>query len=233
MRCVVLDDEPLAIDVLQDYIRKMPLLSLAGAFRDPIEALTYLKNHEVDLLFLDMNMPGLTGIQFLKSLRKKPLIVFTTAYSKYAVESYEHDAVDYLLKPIEFDRFCRAVTKAQELFEMKGRVGESEGKKNILVKSGTGYHNLHLDEILYLKGTGNYVTFVMTQRRVLSLLSMKQACWILPKDRFMRIHKSYIVNLERIDIIEKDRVKIGENFVPVGESFRPEFLRTMRERKIA
>ena len=217
---------------MRDYVGKMPLLQWTGSFRDPIEALTFLKNHEVDLVFLDVNMPGLTGIQFLKSLRKKPLVIFTTAYSQYAVESYEHDAVDYLLKPIEFDRFCRAVTKAQELSELRSKPGETEGKKTILIKSGTGYHNLHLEDILFLKGTGNYVTFVMSQRKVLSLLSMKQACKILPKEMFMRIHKSYIVNLERIDLIEKERVKIRENLLPLGESFRSAFLRTMKEKKI-
>jgi DNA-binding LytR/AlgR family response regulator len=233
MKCIILDDEPLAIDILKDYVGKMPLLQWSGSFRDPLEALSFLKSHHVDLIFLDMNMPGLNGIQFLKSLRKKPLVIFTTAYSQYAVESYEHDAVDYLLKPIEFDRFCRAVAKAQEITELKSKSGEAEAKKTILVKSGTGYRNLHFDEILFLKGTGNYVTFVLPQRKILSLLSMKQACKILPGEMFVRIHKSYIVNVERIEFIEKQRVKIGEFFLPMGERYRSSFLRTIKERKVS
>jgi two-component system LytT family response regulator len=233
MKCIILDDEPLAIDVLQDYVRKLPLLQWGGSFRDPVEALTFLKTHPIDLIFLDMNMPGLNGIQFLKSLRTKPLVIFTTAYSQYAVESYEHDAVDYLLKPIEFDRFCRAVAKAQEIRELKSKTKEAEQKKTILIKSGTGYRNLHFDEILFLKGTGNYVTFVLPQRKVLSLLSMKQACKILPGERFVRIHKSFIVNVERIEFIEKERVKIGEHFLPMGESYRSAFLNTMKERNVS
>jgi DNA-binding LytR/AlgR family response regulator len=233
MKCIILDDEPLAIDILQDYVRKLPLLQWTGSFRDPVEALTFLNQHHVDLIFLDMNMPGLNGIQFLTSLQVKPLIVFTTAYSQYAVESYEHNAVDYLLKPIEFDRFCRAVAKAQEIQELKNKSSETEQKKTILIKSGTGYRNLHFDEILFLKGTGNYVTFVLPQRKVLSLLSMKQACKILPAEIFVRIHKSFIVNVERIEFIEKERVKIGEHSLPMGESYRSAFLKTMRERNIA
>ena len=230
MKCIILDDEPLAIDVLQDYVRKLPLLQWAGSFRDPFEALMYLKDHQVDLVFLDMNMPGLNGIQFLKSLPSKPLIIFTTAYSQYAVESYEHDAVDYLMKPIEFDRFCRAVAKAHEIKELKTKSIESEQKKMILVKSGTGYRNLRFEEILFLKGTGNYVTFVLPQRKVLSLLSMKKACKILPEETFIRIHKSYIVNIQRIEFIEKERVKIGEHFLPLGERYRSSFLRLMKEK---
>jgi two-component system LytT family response regulator len=230
MNCIILDDEPLAIEVLRDYVAKVPYLACRGSFRDPVKALSFLRTHDVDLIFLDMSMPGLTGIQFLKSLTKQPFVIFTTAYTRYAVESYDFDAVDYLLKPIEFDRFCRAVNKAYELQEQKvrGAEAEHEDRKTVLIKSGTGYHMVHIDEIQFLKGTGNYVTFVTTQRKILSLLSLKQACEMLPASTFLRVHKSFIVNLDRIELIEKDKVKIGEFLIPIGESYRSAVLDRIR-----
>jgi DNA-binding LytR/AlgR family response regulator len=231
MNCIILDDEPLAIEVLEDYVARVPNLVCSGSFRDPLKGLSFVRTHPVDLIFLDMQMPGLTGIQFLRSLAHPPLVIFTTAYTRYAVESYDYDAVDYLLKPIEFDRFCRAVGKAYELHvqTVHGSEAVNTDKRTVVVKSGTGYHRLHTDDILYLKGTGNYVTFITTQRKILSLLSMKQACEMLPQGTFLRIHKSYIINLDRIESFEKDRVKIGDLFLPIGESFRTTVLQRIRK----
>ena len=231
MKCIILDDEPLAIDVLRDYISRVPFLECGGAFRDPLRALDFLRNHVCDLIFLDVNMPGLTGIQFLRSLARHPLVIFTTAYSQYAVESYEYEAVDYLLKPIEFERFCRAVNKAYEAFLMKSYRAEAQGdeQKSLLVKSGTGFHKIDLDEILFVKGTGNYVTFVTTQRKILSLVTMKQASQMLPPATFLRVHKSFIVNLSHVEIIEKEKIKIGEHFIPVGRIYRSAFFRQIKK----
>jgi two-component system LytT family response regulator len=231
MNCIILDDEPLAIEVLEDYVARVPNLVCSGSFRDPLKGLNFVRTHAVDLIFLDVNMPGLTGIQFLRSLTHPPLVIFTTAYTRYAVESYDYDAVDYLLKPIEFDRFCRAVGKAYELHvgTVHGSDAEHADRRTVVIKSGTGYHRIHADDILFLKGTGNYVTFITTQRKILSLLSMKQACEMLPAGTFLRIHKSYIVNLDRIEVIEKDRVKIGDLFLPIGESYRTAVLQRIRK----
>jgi len=231
MNCIILDDEPLAIEVLEDYVARMPNLVCSGSFRDPLEGLSFVRTHPVDLIFLDMHMPGLTGIQFLRSLAHPPLVIFTTAYTRYAVESYDYDAVDYLLKPIEFDRFCRAVSKAFELHDRTagGSDADHGDRRTVVIKSGTGYHRIKTEDILFLKGTGNYVTFITTQRKILSLLSMKQACEMLPAGPFLRIHKSYIVNLDRVEVVEKDRVKIGDLFLPIGESFRAVVLQRIRK----
>ena len=230
MKCLAIDDEPVALDILEDYIAKVPFLECAGVFRDPLKALDYLRKNSVDLIFLDINMPDLTGIQFLKTLKESPLVIFTTAYSEYALESYDYDAVDYLLKPIEFERFVKASNKACEMFQIKAQgmsasVGERE---HIFIKSGTHYHKVKIKDIYYIKGTGNYVTFVMDQKEVLSLLTMTKVLEIFPPSIFYRIHKSYIINSLHVDLIENEEVRIrGERF-PIGDSYREDFFKAIK-----
>jgi DNA-binding LytR/AlgR family response regulator len=231
MKCLVIDDEPVALDILIDYIAKVPFLECEGAFRDPLKALDYLRKKRIDLIFLDINMPDLTGIQFLKTLKKPPLVVFTTAYSEYALESYDYDAVDYLLKPIEFERFVKASNKASEMHEVKAKnkpilTGERD---HIFIKSGTNFHKVKTANIFYIKGTGNYVTFVMDQKEILSLMTMTKALEVLPQNFFFRIHKSYIVNSVHVDFIENEEVKIrGERF-PIGDSYRQAFFESIKK----
>jgi DNA-binding LytR/AlgR family response regulator len=227
MKCVVVDDEPVALEILRDYITKIPFLESAGFFRDPLKAVDFLKDNDVDLLFLDINMPDLTGIQFLKVLKKSPLTVFTTAYSEYALESYDYDAVDYLLKPIEFDRFLKAVNKAHELFHMK--TASPKSREHILIKSGTDYFKIKTDDIFYVRGTGNYVTFVTTKKEILSLMTMKHALEFLPRSQFLRIHKSYIINFQHVDRIETDQIKIRDEYLPIGDSYRDSFFDTIKK----
>ena len=175
MKCLVIDDEPTALEIIKDYVEKVPFLDCAGTFRDPLEALDFIQKTPIDLIFLDINMPDLTGIQFLKSLESQPLVIFTTAYSKYALESYDYDAVDYLLKPIEFDRFLKAVNKAFKQYQIKtsSLMPFAKDSDFILIKSGTEYYKMKLSDILYVRGTGNYVTFVTKKKEILSLLAMK------------------------------------------------------------
>ncbi len=229
MRCVVIDDEPMALDVLKEYIEKTPFLELTGLYRNSLKALEDLQESKIDLIFLDINMPDLSGIQFLESLVKFPLVIFTTAYSKYAVESYNYQAVDYLLKPIEFDRFLKAATKALKLFKSQKElslknetISQNENKTSILIKSGTEYHQIKIEDIKYIEGTGNYITIVTSDKKILTLKRLKDVLKMLPGDKFIRIHKSFIVAYLHIDVIEKEQVIIKKHKIPVGEVYKKE-----------
>jgi two-component system LytT family response regulator len=238
MKCLLIDDEPKALEILRKHVERVHFLELAEAFRDPVHALAYLAAHPVDLIFLDVNMPDMSGIQFLNALHTRPLVIFTTAYSDYAVRSYDYDAVDYLLKPIEFERFVRAATKALEQHLQReqseqGRHADGaparDGSRNCLVvKSGTDYHKLQIDEILYIEAAGNYAVFVTENANVMSLLSMKELGSMLPAGSFFRVHKSYIVNYRHVSKIEKDQVTIGAKLIPIGESFRESFMKAIQ-----
>lgn len=242
VKCIVIDDEPLAVKILEDHIEKVPFLRRKASFRSAVKALEYMRHHSVDLIFLDIQMPDLSGIQFLRSLARQPLVIFTTAHSEYAVESYDYQAVDYLLKPIEFDRFLKAVIKAQDQYTLVSAQGphaspaaddvRPQASEAILVKSGTEYHPLKLDDILYIEGAGNYVLFITPAKRVMALMSMKDVTRQLPSDRFFRIHKSYIVNFRRIDVIETEQVRIGKTTLPIGESFKEAFLDKIKSKNL-
>lgn len=234
LKCLVIDDEPIAIGILEDYITKVPFLELSGSFRNALKALEYLQNHTVDLLYLDIKMPDLSGIQFLNSLTNQPLIIFTTAYSEYAVESYNYQVVDYLLKPIEFDRFLKAANKALKQHRMQqsqdasmpvSAKGVRQGGRELLVlKSGTDYHPLQIGDILYVEGAGNYVFFFTSAKKIMTLMSLKEVLNKLPADQFLRIHKSFIINIRKIDVIETDQVKIGQKYIPIGDVYKKDFL---------
>lgn len=228
MKCVVIDDEPLAIGILEEYIAKVHFLDLLGSFRNAVKALEYVRLHDVDLIFLDINMPDISGMEFLNSLDDQPLVVFTTAYSEYAARSYDYEAVDYLVKPIEFERFLKAASRALSRFEAR-RLEEADGEKanaheedSILVKSGADYHSLRLSDILLVEAAGNYVTFVTATQKVLSLMTLKNACKKLPADRFIRIHRSFIVAFDKIDVIQRDQVIVRGAAIPIGEAYRQE-----------
>ena len=176
---------------------------------------------EYDLLFLDINMPDLSGLQFLKSLTEQPLVIFTTAYSQYAAESYDFQAVDYLLKPIKFERFLKAITRALKRYRAARSYDESEvSTDSILIKSGSEYHQVKLSDILYIEGTGNYITIVTPEKKILSLLRLKNVLKQLPENAFIRIHRSYIVAFQHIDVIDKNYVRINKKKLPVGELYR-------------
>lgn len=231
LKCLAIDDEPVALDILKDYIAKVPFLEYADVFRDPLKALDYLRKNSVDLIFLDINMPDLTGIQFLQTLKNPPLVIFTTAYSEYALESYDYDAVDYLLKPIEFERFVKASNKACEMHEVKVKnvpifTGERD---HIFIKSGTNFLKVKTKNIFYIKGTGNYVTFVLDQKEILSLLTMTKALEALPQDFFFRIHKSYIINSLHVDLIENEEVRIWGERIPIGDSYKQSFFESIKK----
>jgi len=238
IKCIAIDDEPKALKILKMFIEKVHFLELSGLFRSPLSAMDFLRENEIDLMFLDISMPDLSGIQFLDILQKPPLVIFTTAYSEYAVESYDYAAIDYLLKPFEFERFLKAVNKASEQILQRKSVKSplslknfqisKDGSDTIFVKSGTEYHQIHFNDILYIEGAGNFVTFITQQEKILSSITLKRLIEILPDDEFIRIHKSYIISLKHVKIVKTDRVKINKKLIPIGDKYKDNLLRVVQ-----
>ncbi len=231
MNCVIIDDEPAAIDVLKFHLSNIPFVVLKKTFRDPLDALEYLQQQTVDLLFLDINMPKLSGISFPKFLQNPPLIIFTTAYSKYALESYELKAVDYLLKPIEFNRLLQGVMKAQQVLQNNTKVTTlSQGispdisEQTIFIKSGSEFHQLFIKNIKHVESDGNYVTFYTDKRPILARYKLSEVLELLPKKYFSRIHRSFIVGLKHIETVKKHCVIIDNKEIPIGSKYRENFI---------
>ena len=224
LRCLIVDDEPLARHLLTDYVAKVSFLELHAACASPLAALDALRTAPIDLLFLDVHMPELTGLELLRSLPRPPLVIFTTAHSEYALPSYELDAVDYLLKPITLERFLRAAHKAYARQPATLPAGPPPaGPPFLFVKDGPRRVKVRWEDILYVEGLRDYVTIHTRQQKIISLLQLKALVQQLPADRFVRIHHSYIVALEGLDAIYKDKVQVGSRFLPVSESYRVAF----------
>lgn len=226
LNCVIVEDEPLARNLMAEYVRKVPTLNLIEACSSPLAAIEVLRKNSVDLLFLDVQMPELTGISLLKVLQKRPLVVLTTAYSEYALEGYELDVVDYLLKPITFERFLRAVDKVTQRLEGKqtpDKIIQDAGNQFMFVKDGTKLVKVQLSDILYIEGLKDYVTIHTKQQKITSLQRMKALEEQLPADLFIRIHNSYIVSLKAIEVVHKGDVQVGGALLPIGETFKKSF----------
>ena len=227
---IIVDDEYLAQKLLQDYVSKMDTLQLVATCSNAFEAMNALKNNQVDIMFLDIQMPDLTGLELVKSLEHKPSIIFTTAYSEYAVDAFNLSVVDYLLKPFDFPRFVQAVNKAigAELPKTKGddlpHDTISRSNDFITVKADYKLYKINYDDLLFIEGQHEYVTFHTTQRRITALFALKDLEEILPKDKFVRVHKSYIVSFKHIQDLDKSDVTVAGNKVPVGASYRDELL---------
>lgn len=221
INCIIVEDEPLARSLLRDYIQKLSFLNLLQECSNPIEAIEVLNSKKVDLLFLDIQMPEITGINFLKVLQNRPFVIFTTAYSQYAIEGYELDVVDYLLKPITFERFLKAVEKLQTRFKESQNNFFPQPINNpipeptfLFVKDGTKMVKVFIDDILYIEGLKDYVSIFTNQQKIVTLQRIKTLEAQLPANRFTRIHNSYIVSLKGIDAIFKEKVQIGGKFLP-------------------
>jgi len=237
IRCLVVDDEPLALHILEDYISKVPFLELVKATTNPIEALTMVQEGNIDLVFLDVQMPELTGIQFLKIANGKTKVILTTAYSQYALEGYELDVVDYLLKPIAFDRFFKAAQKAQGIIQPSVQQPVVEPAQQvqqqqqdflsdfIFVKSEYKIQKVYLHQILFIEGLKDYISIFTPTERIITLQNMKKMEDTLPEKHFVRVHKSYIVALNKIDSIERSRIFIGDKIIPVGDTYRDNFFK--------
>lgn len=238
LNCVIVEDEPLARNLLTDYVKKVPSLHLVEACSNPLKAMDVLRNHSVDVLFLDVQMPELTGISLLKILQKKPLVILTTAYSEYALEGYELDVTDYLLKPITFERFLRAIDKVTERLENKHQPAVTERPSTepaqpfVFVKDGTKLVKVRLDDILYVEGLKDYVTIHTRTQKVISLQRLKALEDQLPSDKFIRIHNSFIIALSAIDVIHKGDVQIGATMIPIGETYKKVFREFIEKKKM-
>ncbi|MCJ8163945.1 LytTR family DNA-binding domain-containing protein [Pontibacter sp. E15-1] len=217
MKAIAIDDEPMALEVVRSLAAKVPYLELVASFTDAFKALEYLQQEPIDLLFLDIKMPDITGLEFVTSLQKMPLVIFTTAYSEHAVTSFELDAVDYLLKPFSLARFVKACNKAQELYQL--RSGADTSKDYLFLKTGYEQVKVLYDEILYMEAAGNYVTFVLRDKKLLTRMTISEASELLPAEKFTRVHRSYIVAKDRIDKIERHQVCVQGYEVPVGASY--------------
>ncbi len=230
LRCLIIDDEPFAVNLLEEYVQQTPFLQLAGKCYNAIEALNFLRGAPVDLLFLDINMPQLSGMQLANLLNQNYQIIFTTAYSEYAVESYELNAVDYLLKPITFERFMKAVQKAIAPHpEPSPPAKEEEAPSNFFVKSGKAVIKLNFAKILYIEALGDYVVFHSSGEKHLVYKRMKELEATLP-DFFCRVHNSHIINLNHISKIEDNQVFIGTVALPVSEKYRDHFWQHIQTR---
>lgn len=228
LNCVIVDDENGAIEVLSRYINQTPVLTLTHTFRDSIEALDFLMKNEVDILFLDIDMPNLNGMQLSDLIRNRcTRVIFCTAYSEYAVESYERNAVDYLMKPISYDRFLKAIGKIIVENKKRTEFGAVDGDapaKSLFIKSGSKIHQLDSRDLLYMKKDGHYIVFYTASGEVLSRMNMQELMRVLPSRNFVRIHRSYVIAIDKIDTIEKYDVMINGKEIPIGNSYRQNLL---------
>jgi len=226
LNCLVVDDEQLARELLAEYISKVPFLELKGLVKNPIEVAEILEGETIDILFLDIQMPDITGIELLKTLTHKPLIIFTTAYSEYALEGYDLDVLDYLVKPFSFERFLRAVNKAAEMVKLKQNRGQSSSDKEyISISADHKIYRVRLDEILYIEGLREYVSYYTPGKRIITLASLKNLEESLPGEKFIRVHKSYIVPVEKVIALEGNMLDIGIKKIPIGRSYREKVFR--------
>lgn len=232
VRALIIDDEPLAQDVIKQYANKLPELNIIGTCNDAICAHSKLQEEMVDLLFLDINMPKLSGISFLKNLKNPPLVIFTTAYSEYALEGFELNAVDYLKKPFSFDRFCKAYFRAEELLQLQNTsnsIPKFEIENDFLfIKANKKTIKVNFSDIQFIEGLGDYIKIHLNDNRIVANLSMKKIHSLLPQDKFYRTHKSFIVSLENIDSIEGNMTVLGSSKLPIGNSYRADFMKFVK-----
>lgn len=246
LKCIAVDDEPLALDIIEDYISKVPFLELVKRTENAIDALQIVQAGGIDLVFLDVQMPDLTGIQFLKIATGKSNFILTTAYSQYALESYDLNVSDYLLKPIAFDRFYKAVEKVHNLV-LKSEVSAAPSplltvsapaatiqpvQDFIFVKTEHKIQKIQLDDILYIEGLKDYISIFTKTERVITLQNMKKMEETLPQTQFIRVHKSYIISLDKIESIERSRISIVGKIIPIGDTYREEFFKRIDKKNI-
>jgi len=223
IKCIAIDDEPKALEIIKNHVSKIDYLQLENVFTDPFKAIQYLNESDIELLFLDINMPDIDGIKFVKHLIRKPLIIFTTAHSEYAIESYDVEAIDYLLKPFDFSRFLTATNKAKERFKnLRGKTSDF-----FFVSSGNQKVKLMYDDILFIKGDGNYVVYQSKSDKVLVRASITASQSELPTNLFIKIHRSIIVSLKWVDKVEDNHVYVADNRFPISATYRESFFSTI------
>ncbi len=220
--CVAIDDEPLALDLIEDFASKVPFLSLERTFNNALDALDIINQQKVDLLFLDIQMPQITGLQFIKGLEHPPKVIFTTAYAQHAVEGFNVDAVDYLLKPFTFERFLKAANKARQALSTVQPAGHSNADY-IFVKSGYDMVKVRFTDIHFIEGLKDYVKIHTSEKTVIALLTMKSLEESLPTG-FLRVHRSYIINFEHLESVGRRNIMVGKQDIPLGDMYREQFM---------
>lgn len=226
IRCIAIDDEPLALKQINSYIERTPFLEVVALCRSAFDAIEFLSNNDVDLMFVDINMPDLNGMDFVKSLSQKPQVIFTTAYSEYAIEGFQVDALDYLLKPISYAAFLKSANKAKNWFELNQHQVDTiqTSKESLFVKSEFKIVRIFLSEIKYIESSNEYIVIhLITGDTVTTLIRLKVIEEKLPKDLFMRVHRSFIVNLNQIKVVERNRIVFDNVYIPVGEQYKANF----------
>lgn len=235
MNCIALDDEPLALDIIEAYVKKHPELNLIARCNNAEEASKVLNSQHIDLMFLDIQMPGVTGLNFVRSLKNKPLFMFTTAYSEYAIDGFELDAIDYLLKPIAYDRFEKAIEKAKEYYTIKNNSGLTESDLEndfIFVKANQQLIKLAYGEILYVEAFADYVKIFLNDRKIVTLQTMKKMGAKLPSDIFSRVHRSFIVNRKAVQSFSTSVCEVNGEKIPVGKNYKNDFIKLMKSNPI-
>ena len=227
IKTIAIDDEPLALKLVSEYIRKTPYLELVGAFDNPLDAIDFLSSQEAELIFVDIQMPDLTGIEFTRTLEGNHKIIFTTAYEKYALEGFKLNAVDYLLKPFSYEEFLKAAWKAHKMSELEANSTPTIEANNqfLFLKSEYKIRRINFNDILYIEGLKDYIKVYTTgeDKPLLSLNSIKSLESKLPEEKFMRVHRSYLVNLEKIETIERSRIIFGKTYIPISDQYKEKF----------
>ncbi|MCD7963914.1 MAG: LytTR family DNA-binding domain-containing protein [Rikenellaceae bacterium] len=235
MKCIAIDDEVLALELIKSYVDKIPFLELSGTFTDPFGAMNFLSQNKTDLIFTDIEMADINGLQLISSLQYKPMVVFISAYERYAIDGFSLDAVDYILKPVTFDRFLKAVNKAYDQYnksnntdiEFKRSPSVVSAPDHIFIKTENKHIKVILSEILFIEGYGDYVKIHCTGKTIVTLSNMSALESRLPENNFIRVHRSYIVAMDKIEEIERKRIKIGNESIPVSETYAEKFFRIL------
>lgn len=230
INCIAIDDEPLALRLIEDYINKTPYLTLKASCKSAFQAIEIIRRQKIDLAFLDVHMPDLNGIDFLKSLQYKPLIIFTTAYESYAVEGFNLDAIDYLIKPITFDRFLKAANKAHEYYELKNKpvvtTFHTPTEKNFLfVRADYQTLKINFESIAYIEGYKDYIKIYtdLSPNPIMTIQTLKSLEKELPPNNFVRVHRSFIISISKIEAIQRNKIKIKEKYIPIGDLYKDHF----------
>ena len=241
INCIAVDDEPLALDIIRDYCEKVPFLNLLQTFDNAIDTMEYLRNNRVDLVLLDIQMEGLTGIQLLNALKVKPYVILTTAYDNYALHGFDLDVTDYLLKPISFERFIKGLNKVYDRMQKEANIpseksvvsyaSETSDKDYFFVKTDTHIEKVTTSEVLYVEGMGDYWRIVTRNKRIMTLMNAKGIEEVLPEPQFCRVHRSYFVAIGKIESVERRHIKIADQRIPIGDTYQKNFFDIIEKKK--
>jgi DNA-binding LytR/AlgR family response regulator len=230
LSCIIVDDEPVARKILHEFVEQVPFMDLQGKFENAIKAEAFLKNNAVDMIFLDIEMPKISGLQFLQKMHVESMVILTTAFPQYALEGYELDIIDYLLKPFAFSRFLKAVQKAKDFYQMKHAATGTVLPSYIFIKSEKRIEKVELSDILYAESVGNYVSIYTENKRIIAYLTMKSLESQLPLNEFIKIHQSYLVNCSRIEAIDGNEIKIRDRSLPMSRNYREMVMKIVHQR---